>query len=131
MNRIKFYRCDICGNLIAMIDDSGVVPECCGSPMTELIPGEVDAPIEKHLPVITRHEHCVSVRIGSVPHPMTEAHFISWVILTTDRGAYMKSLKPGEEPLAKFHLSLHEEPCAAYAYCNLHGLYMTEYQADR
>ena len=48
----RFYICEHCGNLIGMINDSGVPMVCCGHKMTELKPGTVEASHEKHIPVV-------------------------------------------------------------------------------
>ena len=76
---LKFYVCKHCGNIIAFAKNSGVPVICCGEKMEELIPNTVDAAHEKHVPVITREKNRVTVKIGSIPHPMTEQHFIEWI----------------------------------------------------
>ena len=48
---MKFYRCEHCGNIIAMVKDKGVPVMCCGQKMTEIVPGTTDAAVEKHVPV--------------------------------------------------------------------------------
>ena len=125
MKETRFYICKHCGNIIGKIHDSGVSVVCCGEKMKQLIPGEVDASAEKHLPVVEIKNGAVTVVIGSVNHPMTEEHSISWVYLETNKGGQRKSLAPGEAPIVKFALAEDEEPIAAYAYCNLHGLWKT------
>ncbi len=122
---IRFYICKHCGNLIGMIHSSGVPIICCGEPMSELIPGSVDASKEKHVPVISVSGNTVTVNIGAVPHPMTEEHLIQWVYLQTEHGGQRKCLNPGDEPKVTFVLD-GDKPLAAYAYCNLHGLWMAE-----
>ena len=122
---MKFFICEHCGNLIGVINDAGVPMVCCGQKMTQLIPGTVEASVEKHLPVVTVDGDKVKVEIGSVAHPMAEEHSILWVYLQTDKGGQRKNLKVGEAPVAEFSL-LDEKPVAAYAYCNLHGLWKTE-----
>ncbi len=74
---MKFYICEHCGNLITFLHNAGVPEMCCGQKMTELIPGSVDAATEKHVPVVTRSGNTVTVNVGSVTHPMLEAHYIS------------------------------------------------------
>ena len=125
MQNNKFYICEHCGNIIGMIHDAGVPMMCCGQKMTQLIPGTVEASVEKHLPVVTVDGDKVKVEVGSVAHPMAEEHSILWVYLQTDKGGQRKNLKVGEAPVAEFSL-LDEKPVAAYAYCNLHGLWKTE-----
>jgi len=121
----KFYICEHCGNIIGMVHDSGVPVVCCGQKMTRLEPGTVEASHEKHIPVVSVEDGKVKVNIGSVPHPMTDEHFIQWVYLQTDRGGQRKCLSPGDTPELSFALA-EEKPVAVYAYCNLHGLWMTE-----
>jgi len=108
-----------------LIHDSEVEIICCGQPMEELIPNSVEAATEKHLPVISVSGDTVQVDIGSVPHPMLEAHSIQWIYLETQRGGQRKNLAPGEEPKAVFSVQ-GDEAVAAFAYCNLHGLWKTE-----
>jgi superoxide reductase len=118
----RFFVCKHCGNLIGMINCSGVPIVCCGEPMTELVPGSVDASQEKHVPVVTVEGNTVTVEIGAVAHPMTEEHYIEWIYLETTNGGQRKALKPGEAPKATFALT-DGKPVSAYAYCNLHGLW--------
>lgn len=121
----KFFICEQCGNLIEIINDSGVPMMCCGEEMTKLEPGVVEASHEKHIPVVTVDGNIVTVTIGSVEHPMVEEHHIVWVYLQTDRGGQRKCLEVGEKPTVNFALA-DEKPVAAYAYCNIHGLWKTE-----
>ena len=122
---MKFFVCEHCGNLVGVIHDAGVPMMCCGQKMTQLVPGTVEASVEKHLPVVTVDGDKVKVEIGSVAHPMAEEHSILWVYLQTDKGGQRKNLAVGEAPVAEFSL-LDEKPVAVYAYCNLHGLWKTE-----
>ncbi|MBQ8851786.1 MAG: desulfoferrodoxin [Oscillibacter sp.] len=121
----KFYICEHCGNIIAMVKSSGVPVMCCGQKMTALEPNTVEASGEKHLPVAVVEGDVVRVSIGSVAHPMVPEHSIQWVYLETDKGGQRKNLQPGEAPEVSFALC-GEKPVAVYAYCNLHGLWMTE-----
>ena len=120
---MTFYKCAHCGNIIAHIHDSGVRVVCCGEEMKPLVPNTSDGAGEKHVPVITQEGNIVTVAIGSVAHPMLEAHFIQWIILETTAGRQRKELKPGEKPVAVFALTDGNEVVAAYEYCNLHGLW--------
>ena len=120
---MTFYKCAHCGNIIAHIHDSGVRVVCCGEEMKPLVPNTSDGAGEKHVPVITQEGNIVTVSVGSVAHPMLEAHFIQWIILETTAGRQRKELKPGEKPVAVFALTDGDEVVAAYEYCNLHGLW--------
>ena len=122
----KFLICKKCGNLVGLIHDSGVRPVCCGEEMTELTANTTDAALEKHVPVIAADGNTVTVTVGSVEHPMLDAHYIQFIILETNQGYQKKDLKPGDAPVAKFALSDGETAVAAYEYCNLHGLWKAE-----
>ena len=121
---MKFYKCEHCGNIIAMVKDAGVTVVCCGQNMTELIPNTEDAAQEKHVPVYEQKGNILEVTVGSVEHPMAEEHHIEWIALQTDKGNQRKVLKPGDAPKADFALLDGEKIQAIYAYCNLHGLWM-------
>lgn len=121
----KFYICRRCGNLVEMIHDVGVPVFCCGQKMEPLVPNTVDASGEKHLPVVTVADGVVTVNVGSADHPMLPEHFIEWVYVKTENGGQRKALKPGAAPHVSFCIGS-DKPVAVYAYCNLHGLWMTE-----
>ena len=125
-NNNKFYICEHCGNMIGVIHDAGVPMMCCGKKMTKLEPGVVEASHEKHIPLVTVDGNTVTVTVGSVAHPMVEEHSILWVYLETTNGGQRKCLEVGKMPTVTFALTDDEEPVAAYAYCNLHGLWKTE-----
>ena len=122
----KFLLCRRCGNLIEMINDSGVTPICCGTDMTELTANTTEAATEKHIPVVKVNDHMVKVTVGEVLHPMEPEHYIEWIYLETNKGIKRVNLKPGEEPIANFSLIEGETVASAYAYCNLHGLWLKE-----
>jgi len=123
---IKFYRCEVCGQIIAIVKKTGVPLVCCGKPMKEIIPGTVDASHEKHLPVIEQNGNIVTVKVGSVAHPMLEEHHIEWIALQTKTGNQRKMLKAGDKPEVCFALCEGDAPVAALEWCNLHGLWKTE-----
>ncbi len=126
MSKQKFFRCRHCGNIIAFVESSGVPVICCGEKMQELVPNTVEASTEKHIPVINVEGNTVTVTIGSVLHPMAEEHHIAWISLESREGNQRKELKPGDKPEAVFALTEGDAPIAAYAYCNLHGLWLKE-----
>ena len=125
MKEVKFFVCETCGNLVGMINESGVPMMCCGKKMTQIVPGTVEASREKHIPVARVENGKVYVNVGSVDHPMTEEHLIEWVYLLTDKGGQRKALNAGDAPNVTFALE-NETPIAVYAYCNLHGLWKVE-----
>ena len=123
MRDVKFFICKHCGNLVGMIHDSGAPLTCCGETMTELVPNTVDAAQEKHVPVVTIEGDTVTVKVGSVAHPMLPEHYIQWIYLLTEQGGERKILKPGDAPEAVFVMTPSDKFIAAYEYCNLHGLW--------
>ena len=123
-----FYECQTCGNIVMFENFTGNIPTCCGSEMQELVPGSVDAAKEKHVPKCVVEENKVKVCIGSEPHPATNEHYIEWIALETCRGYYQKSIPRGHEPKVCFHLGKDETPVAVYSYCNLHGLWVYNFE---
>ena len=120
---MKFYRCSRCGQIIAIVKETGVPVVCCGEPMAEVIPGTTDASLEKHVPVFTVEGNKVQVSVGSAAHPMLPEHYIEWVAIETKSGNQRKRLSPGDEPKVCFSICDGDEVKAVYAYCNLHSLW--------
>lgn len=106
------------------IDDQIVISDKQLSIGTELTANTVDAAFEKHVPVIEVAGDTVTVKVGSVEHPMLDAHYIEFIVLVTEGGMQMKWLKPGMKPEAVFKVT--DKPIAAFEYCNLHGLWKAE-----
>ena len=88
-----------------------------------MTPNTTDASGEKHVPVIETDGRTVTVTVGSIEHPMLDAHYIMWIVLETTQGYQKKNLRPGEKPVAHFVLAEGLTVLAAYEYCNLHGLW--------
>ena len=121
---VKFYKCRHCGNVIEKLVDSKVKVVCCGEEMEELVPNTVDASGEKHVPVVSCLEECkMKVTVGSVPHPMEDAHHIVFIYVETENGGMRVNLK--DKPEALFCVK-NGKPVAVYEYCNLHGLWKTD-----
>ena len=99
---------------------------CCGEKMHELEPGVTDAATEKHVPVVSVNGNEVTVTVGEVMHPMTDAHYINWVVLETEKGCQRVDLTPSDAPVAKFVVADGDKAVAAYEYCNLHGLWKAD-----
>ena len=120
---IKYLVCKKCGQLVSVAVDTGVPIICCGQPMEEVKPGEVDASKEKHVPVYENSDNMVRVNVGIEDHPMEEEHYIEWISVLTNTGYQRKNLKPGDVPHAVFSILDGDEIQAVYAYCNKHGLW--------
>jgi len=123
-NEKRFIRCNICGNLMGIINDGGVTPICCGEEMELLQPNTMDAAAEKHVPVGERRRGMVLARVGEVDHPMLEEHYIQWIAVQQNGRTQRVSLRPGATPTATFEAQA--GPLTLYAYCNLHGLWKAE-----
>ncbi|MEA4890173.1 MAG: desulfoferrodoxin [Clostridiaceae bacterium] len=119
-----FYRCSICGNLVGLINDGGGELVCCGQPMILLKANTSDGAKEKHVPVYQRDGSKLHVTVGSVAHPMTDAHYIQWICVAQANRTQRVTLAPGQAPEADFIIE--DGPITIYEYCNLHGLWMTE-----
>ena len=123
---MKVYKCTKCGNMISYLNKDACDVKCCGEAMVELVPNTTDAACEKHVPVIEIEGNTVTVKVGSVAHPMMEEHSIQWIVLETEQGRQRKTLKPGDEPVAVFAIADGDKVVEAYEYCNLHGLWKAE-----
>ncbi len=119
--KLQVYKCEICGNIVEVLHEGAGELVCCGEPMELLTENTVDAAKEKHVPVVEKVEGGVKVKVGSVPHPMEEKHYIEWVELLADGKAYRQFLQPGGPPEATFQVEA--EKVTAREYCNLHGLW--------
>ena len=124
---MKHFICRECGNIVATVNFTGAPLFCCKRAMEELTP-KPDADRGKHTPAIKCCGERVTVRVGEegTPHPQTKEHLVEWVVLVTDRGSQRKMLSPSGKPEVTFALTDGEKPISAFAYCNLHGLWVTE-----
>lgn len=122
---VELFKCEKCGNIVLSVEKGTCTPKCCGEEMKPLVANSVEASLEKHVPVISHENGKLLVTIGSALHPMTEAHYIEFVIFEGPCGAQIiKHLKPGQTPVVKFP---DHEHGTVYAYCNLHGLWKKEF----
>ena len=118
----KFYVCERCGNIIAMVKESGVPVMCCGQKMTEIIPGTTDAAVEKHVPVYEKVEDEIVVKVGEVEHPMEKEHYIMWIAQVSENRTTRVRLYPEQATETRFP---YIPGATLYAYCNKHGLWKT------
>ncbi len=122
--RLQVYKCDVCGNTVEVLHpgQGGVV--CCDQAMGLIEPKTEEQGKEKHVPVVEKTDKGIRVKVGSVPHPMEETHYIEWIAVQTDRGICRKFLNPKEKPEAEFEIR--ENILGARAYCNIHGLWSSK-----
>lgn len=119
----EVYKCEHCGIIVEVLHAGGGTLVCCGENMKPMKENTTDAAKEKHVPVIEKTEKGIKVKIGSVPHPMEEKHFIEWIELVADGKVFREFLKPGMAPEAVFCLCFTPKTLEAREYCNLHGLW--------
>ncbi len=117
----EVYKCEICGNIVEVIHAGAGELVCCGKPMVLLEEKGKDQGMEKHLPVLEKVDGGVKVKVGDIPHPMTEEHHIEWIEIITGSRVERKYLKPGDVPEAFFKIE--EDVIEIRSYCNLHGLW--------
>lgn len=117
----QVYKCDTCGNIVVVVHAGGGELVCCGAPMKLMIENTVDASKEKHVPVIEKVPGGYKVKVGAVPHPMEEKHWIEWIELMADGMVMTKLLKPGDAPEAVFITDA--KSVSVREYCNIHGLW--------
>ncbi len=123
-NRLEVYKCNVCGNIVEVLTVGGGELVCCGQPM-ELLTGKTeDVGREKHVPVLEIEKTGVKVKVGSIPHPMEENHYIEWIEIIADGVAYRRFLKPGDKAEAEFNIRA--EKIEAREYCNIHGLWKSQ-----
>ena len=121
----QIYKCNICGNVVEVLHTGVGQLVCCGQPMELLKEKTEDVGQEKHVPVIEKTATGVKVKVGSVPHPMEEKHFIEWIEIIAGGRVYKKFLKPGMTPEAEFDVKA--EKIKAREYCNIHGLWKSNF----
>ncbi len=119
--KLEIYECKVCGNIVEVLRGGAGELVCCGQPMEKLVAKTADAGKEKHVPVIERLTDGFKVKIGSIPHPMEEKHYIEWIELLADGKAYRQFLKPGVAPEAIFNIKA--TTVSAREHCNVHGLW--------
>lgn len=117
----EIYKCEKSGLMVEVLQDAEGTPMCCGEPMKLLRENTTDGAKEKHVPVVEKIEGGYRVTVGSVEHPMTDAHYIQWIELVTPAGVLRHNLTPQDKPVAEFKTDAME--VEAREYCNLHGLW--------
>ena len=120
--RNQVYKCSVCGNIVEVIHEGAGELLCCDKPMMLQEEKTQDQGLEKHVPVIEKlPEGGIKVKVGDIPHPMEEGHYIEWIEVEIHGKICKKYLKPGDAPEVQFDNDL--EIGEIRAYCNLHGLW--------
>ncbi len=119
--KLEVYKCSVCGNIVEVLHGGAGQLVCCGQPMERLDAKTADAATEKHVPVIEKVAGGIKVKVGTVPHPMEEKHYIEWIEVIADGSAYRQFLSPGDPPEALFPIE--PDSVTAREHCNVHGLW--------
>ena len=116
------YKCKVCGNVVEVVHAGKGELVCCGEPMHKLAENTVDASVEKHVPVVEPTANGILVKVGSIPHPMEEKHYIEWIEVFAGGKVYKANLKPGMEPQAEFPVKA-GDVTSVRELCNIHELW--------
>ncbi len=119
--KMGIYKCEVCGNIVEVLTAGGADLMCCGQQMVQQVENTTDAAVEKHVPVLEKKDGGWQVTVGSVDHPMTDAHFIEWIEISAGNCVCRQYLSPSDKPTAFFPVAA--DGVTARAYCNLHGLW--------
>jgi superoxide reductase len=71
--------------------------------------------------VVEKTTEGIIVKVGSIPHPMEEKHYIEWVEVRSGERLFVKGFLSGEKPEATFPLA--DTNVKVRIYCNVHGLW--------
>jgi len=131
------YKCNICGNIVSVLEAKDPSISCCGQEMellkektgdeegAETGVSETQVVKEKHVPVIEKSDTGVIVKVGSIPHPMEDDHYIELIQLIKDGTVVIgKRLKPGDKPEVEFCCIADDGDYKARILCNLHGVWV-------
>ena len=119
--KLEVYKCMTCGNIVEVLHGGGGELVCCGEAMKNLVPKTAEEGKEKHVPVIEKIDAGFKVKVGSVPHPMEEKHYIEWIEILAGSKTYRQFLNPGDTAEAIFNVEA--GAVTAREHCNIHGLW--------
>jgi superoxide reductase len=122
--QLEIYKCELCGNIVELVHGGAGELSCCNEPMKLMLENTVDASREKHVPVIVQGANSRIIKVGCVPHPMEEKHYIEWIEVIADDKTCRQYLKPGDAPERVCNNT--DKEITARAYCNLHGLWASQ-----
>lgn len=120
---MKIFKCNVCGNIVELVHEGGGELVCCGKPMEEKLSKTTEEGNEKHLPVTEIYENEIKIKVGSIEHPMTEAHYIEWIMIKYNNRKEVIKLSPNEKPFVTFKMEEDFNILEIYEYCNVHGLW--------
>jgi superoxide reductase len=121
IEQLQVYKCADCGIVTEVLDGGEGELLCCGDKMECLDVKTAEEGKEKHVPVVEKVKGGFRVKVGDVPHPMLEKHYIQWIEVLADGKAYRQFLQPGQAPEAAF--SIDAGSITARELCNIHGMW--------
>ncbi len=125
--KLQFYKCDICGNIVQILQEGEGELVCCGQVMNLMEAKNQDQMAEKHVPVFMKDENGSEfIQVGSALHPMLSEHYIEFIETVSEdkKCVHIKFFDPGDEP--KMVVDRPENVNKAYELCNIHGLWEGE-----
>jgi superoxide reductase len=119
----EIYYCEICGNVVEIMNEGQPALVCCGQPMKKLEAKTEDSSVEKHVPYVEEKDGGVLVKIGqNATHPMEEKHHIKFIEILTKDKVCRAELTVGAAPEAWFPIKK-EDIISTREWCNVHGLW--------
>ncbi|MBM7623798.1 desulfoferrodoxin [Sporohalobacter salinus] len=118
----EIFKCDICGNVVELVQAGAPALVCCGEDMKKLEAQTEDSSVEKHVPVVKENEGGIEVVVGSTLHPMEADHLIKFIEVLTEDKVLRAELESGEEPKASFNIDK-SKVIEVREFCNVHGLW--------
>jgi len=121
----ELYRCEICGNIVEVVHEGAPALVCCGKSMIKLDAKTEDQGQEKHVPVVEETDSGITVRVGSIGHPMEDKHYIKFIEVLLNDKIMRKELKPGQPPEAGFCVTK-SDVMEVREFCTIHGLWKSK-----
>ena len=126
--KLEFYRCKVCGNLVQVILSGEGELVCCGEAMEKLEMNNTESGTnEYHIPVYIEDDNgFTSIQVGKELHPMTEEHHIEFIerISKDKMKLALEYIQPGKEPRMQLQEDSGEE--CAVELCNIHGMWKSQ-----
>ena len=129
--KLQVYKCAACGNVVEVLTAGNGNLVCCGKSMEHLAVKTADQGKEKHVPVFEKCSGGFKVKIGSIPHPMEEKHFIQWIEVIADGRIYRQSFKAGQTPEAFFYLPMENVTAREHFHFTTSGFGVSTLERDR
>ena len=119
----ELFRCEVCGNVVEIAFEGMVMLVCCNKPMNKIEAKTAsEEGKEKHVPVIEEQDNGILVKVGSVPHPMEEKHYIAFIEVLTEKKIFRHELKPMDKPEVFFPVKKSDIK-EVREFCNIHMLW--------